>query len=171
MPRQDDIAARVGKDRSSVANTIRLLDLPPAVQEMVRDGQIVAKEVRIVADCGAYCGLAPEVMHVSAMRSDNMHRNPNVRSHATLVYTHTPVHGAFRGFGGTQMLFALNSHIDAMARQLGLDPVAVHKRNAIAAGETSVHGWEVGSTGLKACIDQCTEAVGWAAHRAGCAWP
>ncbi|WP_342128807.1 xanthine dehydrogenase family protein molybdopterin-binding subunit [Hydrogenophaga sp. OTU3427] len=133
---------------------------------MKRDGQIVAKEVRIVADCGAYCGLAPEVMHVSAMRSDNMHRNPNVRSHATLVYTHMPVHGAFRGFGGTQMLFALNSHIDTMARRLGLDPVAIHKLNAIGAGETSVHGWEIGSTGLRDCIDQCTEAVGWAAHRA-----
>jgi CO/xanthine dehydrogenase Mo-binding subunit len=50
---------------------------------MTRAGLIVAKEVRIVADCGAYSGLAAEVMHVSAMRSDNMHRNPNVRSHAT----------------------------------------------------------------------------------------
>ena len=69
---------------------------------MARDGTIVAKDVRIVADCGAYAGLSSEVMHVSAMRSDNMHRLENVRSHATLVYTHTPPHGAFRGFGGTQ---------------------------------------------------------------------
>lgn len=132
---------------------------------MTRDGLIVAKDVRIIADCGAYSGLAPEVMHVSAMRSDNMHRNPNVRSHATMVYTHTPPHGALRGFGGAQMQFALNSHIDTMARRLGLDPVVVHKRNAIGRGEVSIHGWEIGSTGLKECVDQCTEAIGWAARR------
>ena len=133
---------------------------------MTRDGLIVAKDVRIVADCGAYCGLSPEVMHVSAMRSDNMHRLKNVRSHAVMAYTHTPPHGAFRGFGGTQMLFALNSHIHTMAEQLGLDPVEIHQRNAIGRGETSVHGWEVGSTGLLECIAQCTEAIGWAAKRA-----
>ncbi len=132
---------------------------------MDKDGMIVAKDVRIIAECGAYSGLSAEVMHVSAMRSDNMHRLQNVRSHATLVYTNNPPHGAFRGFGGTQIQFALNSHIDTMARTLGLDVIEVHKRNAIDAGETSVHGWKVGSTGLKECIDQCTEAIGWAAKR------
>lgn len=133
---------------------------------MTRDGLIVAKDVRIVADCGAYCGLSPEVMHVSAMRSDNMHRLKNVRSHATMAYTHTPPHGAFRGFGGTQMLFALNSHIHTMAERLGIDPVDIHKRNAIGRGETSIHGWEIGSTGLLECIDQCTDAIGWTSKRA-----
>jgi CO/xanthine dehydrogenase Mo-binding subunit len=133
---------------------------------MSREGLIVAKDVRITAECGAYAGLSSEVMHVSAMRSDNMHTNANVRSHATLVYTHTPPHGAFRGFGGTQMMFALNSHIHTMATRLGLDPVAVHQLNAIGAGETSVHGWKIGSTGLKECIDLCTDAIQWKTRRA-----
>ena len=128
---------------------------------MDREGHIVAKEVRIVADCGAYAGLAPEVMHVSAMRSDNMHRIQHVRCHASLVYTHTPPHGAFRGFGGTQMQFALNSHLDTMAEMLGLDPLEVHKRNAIRVGEVSVHGWKIGSTGLVECLDQATQAMHW----------
>ena len=132
---------------------------------MDREGRILAKDVRIVADCGAYSGLSAEVMHVSAMRSDNMHRNGNVRSHATLVYTHTPPHGAFRGFGGTQMLFALNSHIDAMAHQLDLDPLDLHRLNAIERGATSVHGWKIGSTGLVECLGQCADAIGWSARR------
>lgn len=132
---------------------------------MDAQGLIVAKEVEILADCGAYSGLSPEVMHVSAMRSDNMHRLQHVRSHARLVYTHTPPHGAFRGFGGTQMLFALNSHIDTMASLLGLDPLDIHRRNAIGAGETSVHGWHIGSTGLQECLTQCTEAIGWQQRR------
>ncbi|WP_431276812.1 xanthine dehydrogenase family protein molybdopterin-binding subunit [Variovorax ureilyticus] len=132
---------------------------------MDKGGIIVAKDVRIVAECGAYSGLSAEVMHVTAMRSDNMHRNPNVRSHATLVYTNNPPHGAFRGFGGTQMQFALNSHIHTMAGMLGLDPVLIHKRNAIRKGDVSIHGWEIGSTGLVECIDQATQALDWEAKR------
>lgn len=133
---------------------------------MTNDGIIVAKDVRIIADCGAYSGLAGEVMHVSAMRSDNMFRNPNVRCHAVLTHTNNPPHGAFRGFGGSQMLFALNSHIDTMARELKLDPVAIHDRNAIGQGETSVHGWKIQSTGFKQCVANATEAIDWAAKRA-----
>lgn len=167
------LALKTGKPVRVVNNRLEdFLAAPSSVPEritlrlgMTREGLIVAKDVRIIADCGAYAGLAPEVMHVSAMRSDNMHRNANVRSHATMVYTHTPPHGAFRGFGGTQMQFALNSHIDTMARKLGLDPVVVHKLNAIGAGEESVHGWKIGSTGLKECVDQATDAIGWAAKR------
>ena len=133
---------------------------------MTKEGIIVSKEVRIIAECGAYSGLSAEVLHVSAMRSDNMHRLKNVRSLSTLVYTNNPPHGAFRGFGGSQMQFALNCHIDTMARTLGLDPVEIHKRNAIGAGEVSIHGWKIGSTGLKECLDQCTAAIGWEAKRA-----
>lgn len=167
------LALKTGRPVRLVNNRLEdFLAAPSSVPEritlrlgMTKDGLIVAKDVRIVADCGAYCGLAPEVMHVTAMRSDNMHRLQHVRSHATMVYTHTPPHGAFRGFGGTQMLFALNSHIHTMAEQLGLDPVEIHRRNAIGRGETSIHGWQIGSTGLLECIDQCTQAVGWAAKR------
>lgn len=168
------LALRTGKPVRVVNNRLEdFLAAPSSVPERItlklgmdREGRIVAKDVRIVADCGAYSGLAPEVLHVSAMRSDNMHRNPNVRSHATVVYTHTPPHGAFRGFGGTQMQFALNSHIDVMARKLDIDPLQVHRINAIEAGETSIHGWKIGSTGMQECLTQCTEAIGWQ-HKRG----
>lgn len=163
------LAAKTGRPVRLVNNRLEdfqacCMSLPERITlklGMKRDGTIVAKQVDIVAECGAYAGLSGEVMHVSAMRSDNMHRNPNVRSRARLVYTNNPPRGAFRGFGGTQMLFALNSHIDVMARQLGLDTAEVHKRNAIGVGETSVHGWKIGSTGLIECIEQATQALDW----------
>jgi CO/xanthine dehydrogenase Mo-binding subunit len=128
---------------------------------MTRDGTITAKDVRILANSGAYAGLAPEVMLVTAMRSDNMHRLEHVRTAADLVYTNTMPRGAFRGFGGTQMAFALNSHLSVMADRLGLDPFEVHRRNAIRAGETSVHGWKFGSTGLRECLDQVRAGIKW----------
>ncbi|WP_455287051.1 xanthine dehydrogenase family protein molybdopterin-binding subunit [Cupriavidus necator] len=130
------------------------------------DGVIVAKDVRIVAECGAYSGLAGDVMHVTAMRSDNMHRLQNVRSHAVMAYTNNPPRGAFRGFGGQQMQFPLNCHLTVLAGMIGMDPVEVHKRNAIGAGETSVHGWKISSTGMAECLDMTRKAIGWDQKRA-----
>ncbi|GKY89635.1 xanthine dehydrogenase family protein molybdopterin-binding subunit [Sinisalibacter aestuarii] len=143
----------------SVPATIRLK------MGMTRDGTIVAKEVDILADCGAYAGLAGEVMTVTAMRSDNMQRIRNIRTRARLVYTHTMPRGAFRGFGGAQMSFALNSHMATMAEMLGLDVIELHRKNAIGPGETSVHDWKIGSCELPACLDQVSEAIGWGEKR------
>lgn len=136
---------------------------------MASDGRITAKEAEILADCGAYAGLAPEVMMVTAMRSDNMHRIENVRTLAQLVHTHTIPRGAFRGFGGTQMNFALNSHLGAMAAMLGLDPFEIHRRNAIRTGDTSVHGWQIGSCALPECLDAVRRGIGWDDRRAAAA--
>lgn len=130
------------------------------------DGVILAKDVRITAECGAYSGLAGDVMHVTAMRSDNMHRVQNVRSHAVMAYTNNPPRGAFRGFGGQQMQFPLNCHLTVLAGMIGMDPVEVHKRNAIGAGETSVHGWKISSTGMAECLDMTRKAIGWDEKRA-----
>ncbi|KUE87528.1 4-hydroxybenzoyl-CoA reductase [Cupriavidus necator] len=130
------------------------------------DGVILAKDVRIAAECGAYSGLAGDVMHVTAMRSDNMHRVQNVRSHAVMAYTNNPPRGAFRGFGGQQMQFPLNCHLTVLAGMLGMDPVEVHKRNAIGAGETSVHGWKISSTGMAECLEMTRKAIGWDEKRA-----
>lgn len=129
---------------------------------MKRDGTIVAKEVDLLADCGAYAGLAPDVMLVSAMRSDNMQRIENVRTRARMVYTHTMPRGAFRGFGGTQMLFALNSHMATMADMLGMDVFELHRRNLIQSGDTTVHDWKIGSCALPECLDHIRGAIDWA---------
>ena len=133
---------------------------------MTRDGRITAKEAMIDAECGAYAGLSPEVMLVTTMRSDNMQRIENVRSHSRMIHTHSMPRGAFRGFGGTQMNFALNSHMTTMATMLGIDPIALHKTNAIQTGDLSVHGWKIGSCGLTDCLDQVRTALNWDEKRA-----
>lgn len=126
------------------------------------NGIIIAKEVKIVADCGAYEGLAGHVLQVSTVRSDNMHRYlKNVRLNGKLAYTNNPPRGALRGFGGPQAAFALNSHIAVMAEKLGIDAVDMMKRNAVQSGDTSVHGFQIGSSGLSECLDQVTDGIGW----------
>jgi CO/xanthine dehydrogenase Mo-binding subunit len=125
------------------------------------EGRILAKQVQIMAECGAYQGLAADVMYVSVMRSDNMHKIKNVRSNAKLVYTNNPPRGAFRGFGGQQMGFALNSHLATLAEMAGIDVLDIHRINAIGRDETSVHGWKMGSTGMQDCINQVATAMDW----------
>ena len=131
-----------------------------------KDGTIIAKEVNIIAECGAYEGLAGHVLQVSTVRSDNMHRYlKDVRLHSKLVYTNAPPRGALRGFGGPQASFALNSHITVMAEKLGLDPLEMMKLNAIRSGETSVHGFQIGSSGLGECLEQVSEGIRWSEKR------
>ena len=126
------------------------------------DGLIIAKEVKLLADCGAYEGLSTHVLQVSLVRSDNMHRHlKDVRLNGKLVYTNNPPRGALRGFGGPQAAFALNSHMAVLAEKLGLDPVEFLKRNAVHTGDTTVHGFELGSAGLSECLEQVSEGIGW----------
>jgi CO/xanthine dehydrogenase Mo-binding subunit len=130
------------------------------------DGLIIAKEVNILADCGAYEGLSTHILQVSLVRGDNMHRYlKDVRLHGKLVYTNHPPRGALRGFGGPQAAFALNSHMAVMAETLGIDPVEFHKRNAVVAGDTTVHGFQIGSSGLRECLDQVSIGIGWEAKK------
>jgi CO/xanthine dehydrogenase Mo-binding subunit len=126
-----------------------------------RDGEILAKDSIIIADNGAYSGLAPAMVHVTAMRSDSMHRLKNVRSHGRLAFTNKIPSGAFRGFGNPQMGFPLNSHLTVLAEMVGMDPVEVHLRNAIRTGDTSVHGWKINSGGLTECLQRARDGIGW----------
>ena len=145
--------------RMSLPETIRLK------MGIDKDGLIVAKDARLIGDCGAYAGLSNEVLHVSLMRSDNMHRIENVRSHAVLAYTNNPPRGAFRGFGGPQMTFCVNSHLAVLARMAGIDELEIHQRNAIRTGDVSVHGWQIRSGGLPQCLDAAAGALDWTAKK------
>ena len=128
---------------------------------LAKDGLIVAKDSVIVADNGAYSGITSEMVLVTAFRSDSMHRLENVRTHARLAFTNKIPSGTFRSFGTQQMLFPLDSHMSVLAEMIGMDPVDVHLRNAIKTGETSCHGWYMGSAELGKCLETARDAIGW----------
>lgn len=127
-----------------------------------RDGRVIAKDARIVAECGAYTGLGPPILQVSTIRGDNIFRHlRNVRCHSKLVYTNAPPRGAFRGFGNQQTGFAVNSHFSVLAEKLGIDPVEMWRRNTPEAGDVSVYGFEIGSCGLSECLNEASSAIDW----------
>jgi CO/xanthine dehydrogenase Mo-binding subunit len=104
---------------------------------VTKDGQLVAMEVDFVVDGGAYCTLSPVVLSRGTIHAAGPYVCPNVRIKSKAVGTNVPPHGAFRGFGAPQSIFALERHIDKVAAAVGLTPEEFRRRNFIHEGETT----------------------------------
>ncbi|HYY89470.1 MAG TPA: molybdopterin cofactor-binding domain-containing protein, partial [Chloroflexota bacterium] len=105
-----------------------------------RDGRVQAKQLRVVADNGAYCGKAPGVFGVTSLRHDTAYVYPNVKVDSFLVYTNKVPTGAFRGFGNPSAEWAVEQAWDLAAEKLGLDPVDLALLNSAEPGYVSPHG-------------------------------
>ncbi len=126
-----------------------------------KDGTLVARDYQIIADCGAYIDRAPRIVAQMIMTPDSLYRIAHIKASAKVVYTNkTPV-GAFRGFGTIQALFAHETHLDAIASRLALDPMELRLKNATRAGDLTAHGWRITSCGLTKCIQEASAAAGW----------
>src|SRR5688572_6848435 len=102
-----------------------------------RDGKLLAMEIDFVIDGGAYCTLSPVVLSRGTIHSAGPYFCPNVRIHSRAVATNMPPHGAFRGFGAPQSIFALERQMDKVAQTVGLTPEEFRRRNFIHEGETT----------------------------------
>ena len=104
---------------------------------VTRDGKLLAMEIDFVIDGGAYCTLSPVVLSRGTIHAAGPYFCPNVRIRSTAVATNMPPHGAFRGFGAPQSIFALERHLDKVAKTVGLTPDEFRRRNFIHEGETT----------------------------------
>jgi CO/xanthine dehydrogenase Mo-binding subunit/aerobic-type carbon monoxide dehydrogenase small subunit (CoxS/CutS family) len=119
------------------------------------DGRLTAAETELYGDTGAYASLGDKVMTRATTHSSGPYVIPNVRADCYAMYTNNPPAGAFRGFGVTQSCFAIESAMDELAEQLGLDPVELRRRNALQVGESTSTGQVLReSVGLLECIDR-----------------
>jgi CO/xanthine dehydrogenase Mo-binding subunit len=114
-----------------------------------RDGRLIASEIEIVLDGGAYVTLTPVVLSRGAIHALGPYRCDNVRIIAQAVATNTPPNGAFRGFGAPQVTFAYEMQMEKIAAELGLDPLQVRRINMLREGDITATGqrllWSVGS--------------------------
>jgi len=94
-------------------------------------------EIEFVIDGGAYCTLSPVVLSRGTIHAAGPYSCPNVRIRSTAVATNTPPHGAFRGFGAPQSIFALERQLDKVAHVVGLSPEEFRRRNFVKEGETT----------------------------------
>jgi CO/xanthine dehydrogenase Mo-binding subunit len=103
-------------------------------------GKLVAMDIDFVLDGGAYCTLSPVVLSRGTIHAAGPYYCPNIRVRGRAVATTTPPHGAFRGFGAPQSLFALERHMNVVAQAAGLAPEEFRRRNFIEQGQTSAVG-------------------------------
>jgi len=107
---------------------------------VTRDGKLVAIDIDFTLDGGAYETLSPVVLSRGTIHAAGPYRCPNVRIRSRAVATNAPPHGAFRGFGAPQSVFALERHLDCVAEAVGLAPDEFRRRNFIQQGETIAVG-------------------------------
>src|SRR5579862_866752 len=103
-----------------------------------KDGKILGGEIDLVIDGGAYLTLSPVVLSRATIHAGGPYYWPNITVRAKAVATNAPPHGAFRGFGAPQSLFAMERHMDRIARALNLSPVEIRRRNLLKPGETTI---------------------------------
>ena len=103
---------------------------------VTRDGKLLAMEIDFSLDGGAYETLSPVVLSRGTIHAAGPYNCPNVRILSRAVATNAPPHGAFRGFGAPQSVFALERHLDRVAQAIGIEPAELRRRNFIHQGET-----------------------------------
>ncbi len=107
---------------------------------VTRDGKLVAMDIDFVIDGGAYATLSSVVLSRGTIHASGPYVCPNIRVHSSAVATNAPPHGAFRGFGAPQSIFAVERHMDQVARAVNLTPEEFRRRNFIHKGETTATG-------------------------------
>jgi CO/xanthine dehydrogenase Mo-binding subunit len=107
---------------------------------VAKDGRILGGEIDFTIDGGAYKTLSPVVLSRGAIHAGGPYYWPSIRIRAKAVATNAPPHGAFRGFGAPQSLFALERHMDHIAQVVGLSPVEIRRRNFLQPGHTTTTG-------------------------------
>jgi CO/xanthine dehydrogenase Mo-binding subunit len=107
---------------------------------VTRDAKFLAMDIDFTVDGGAYETLSPVVLSRGTIHAAGPYECPNVRIQSRAVATNAPPHGAFRGFGAPQSVFALERHLDRVAQTVGLAPDELRRRNFIREGQTlAVH--------------------------------
>ncbi len=124
---------------------------------MKKDGTILAKDCRVVADGGAYNGRGPQIVAAGVSWLNLVYRFQNCRYQGFHVYTNKEPASSMRGFGNTQVRFADDCQMEKIATELGIDPVELRLKNARQAGDVSPQGARVTSCGLSECLRQVAQ--------------
>lgn len=142
-----------GRSRHPVKITLK--------QGFKKDGTITARQARMIVNSGAYGSHGPGVTNVATYGLTSLYRCDNQALESHLLYTNTPIGGAFRGFGVMQVTYALDTQLDEAAEKLGMDPGELKLKNAVRDGDLAPSGHDIIGHGLEACIERGVQEVGW----------
>lgn len=128
--RGEDIASTTKRHPSKICHRLAA----------THDGRLIAADVDIVLDAGAFVTLSPVVLLRSVLHATGPYRIPHVRIRGRAVATNHLPSGAFRGFGAPQAIFAAERQMAKLSRAIGADPIALRKANALRPGDTTTTG-------------------------------
>ncbi|MGO9254787.1 MAG: xanthine dehydrogenase family protein molybdopterin-binding subunit [Bryobacteraceae bacterium] len=142
-----------------------------------RDGAVVASHMKVLATTGAYGSHANTVQGNTGSKVLPLYRAPHLRFECDVVYTNTPVAGAFRGYGCPQGFFAQETLVDEICHELKIDPLEFRRKNAIRLGDSDLLSAQLGegkeglprlirSCGLPECLERGAAAIDWQRKRA-----
>ena len=123
-----------------VATTKRHPSIVTHRTALTRDGRIVAMDVDVLLDGGAYSTLSGVVLSRGCIHAAGPYRCEHTRIRGRAVLTNTPPNGAFRGFGAPQTEFAVEVHMERIAEALGMDSLALRELNALRPGDSTATG-------------------------------
>jgi len=127
-----------------------------------REGKLVAAEVRVVADGGAYCYTTNKVLGNATITCTGPYEIPNVKVDVDGVYTNNPPSGAMRGFGAPQGIFAAEMQMNKLAEALEMDPVELRLKNLLRERSLTAVGTPLPSgVSLVEVTERCASAAGW----------
>jgi xanthine dehydrogenase molybdenum-binding subunit len=126
-----------------------------------KDGRLIAREVRAVLDAGAYVSWGPFDGRVMMVTATGLYVVPEVAFKATVVYTNNPYTGTQRGAGNPQITFAIEQQMDALAEELGIDPVEFRILNANKPGTVTPQGLRITTCEMRECLRRAAQEIGW----------
>lgn len=130
------------------------------------DGTIVATEIDILLDGGAYATLSNVVLQRAILHASGPYRIPNLHIRGRAVATNNLPSGAFRGFGVPQSCFAIERHMDRIARELNMDPLDIRKHNLLKEGDSFPFGQKfTEADNLNTVLSKAMELSGYTAKR------
>lgn len=133
-----------------------------------KNGKILAAEVELLQDCGAYAYTSTKVLGNAVLMCTGPYEIPNVKVDGYSIYTNHIPGGAFRGFGGPQGAFAAEMQMNKLAEALGIDPVEIRMRNVLREGSLLSVGTPLPKgVSIPQVIERCAEKAGWVKGNSG----
>lgn len=126
-----------------------------------KDGTITALEHTLYWDAGAYVEYGANVVNAAGLSATGPYRIPNIKIDSYCVYTNLPPGGPYRGFGYSEFLFGLESHLNEIAKKINMDPVEFRRKNAIREGDRLTYGAKMNPNGLIDAIDKVAKEIEW----------
>jgi CO/xanthine dehydrogenase Mo-binding subunit len=126
-----------------------------------KDGKLTFRDIAMILDNGAYTSWGATTPSVMMMPISSLYRVPNIRYEAKCIYTNNTWSQAMRGYGNPQATFAIDSNMDQLAQEAGMDPMEFRLMNVNEPGEVTPQRFKITTCGLKECIQEVGKRLDW----------